>query len=158
MTNPRKGVFLVLNKGYGLMPNVVLFDEKLSPSAKLLFVYISSLCAVEGYCWASNKHLADRFGISQSQVSRLIAELSNYLVISKGTSKYRTIKLQMTNLPTQKAQGNLRKNAYHNITSGIKKLNKEKNAVKYKNLDELGMPDLSSDYYDEYYKRRGEQT
>lgn len=144
----------MLNKGYGLMPNVVLFDDELSPSAKLLFVYISSLCALEGYCWASNGHLAQRFGISESQVSRLLASLGKYIEIKKGANQYRTIKLRGENLPTQKAQGGPRKNAYHNITSGIKKLNKEKKGTKIPTINDLKMPDLSGDYYDEYYKRK----
>lgn len=144
----------MLNQGYGILPNAVLFDSELSSSAKLLFVYISSLCATEGYCWASNKHFAQRFGISESQVSRLIAELSKYLTIKNARSPHRTMALA-ENLPTQKAQSNISKNAGHNSTSGIKK-NKQKKATnssptaRLLTPQALGMPDLASDFYAQY--------
>lgn len=151
----------MLQRGYGLMPNQILFDDQLSPSAKLLFVYISSLCATEGYCWASNKHFAQRFGMSESQVSRLIGSLAPYIVITKGTNQHRKISMNEGVLPTQKAQGSLRKNAGHNITRGIKKNNKKKSAEApatptsaARTPEALGMPDLAGDFYDEYYAER----
>lgn len=144
----------MLNKGYGLMPNTVLFDDDLSPSAKLLFVYISSLCAAEGYCWASNKHFAQRFGISESQISRLISSLKSYIVVEKGRNQHRTIRIKQIP-PTQKAQGSLRKNAAHNITRGIKKNKQKKNSPGIgQTPSELNLPDLASGFYDEYYSER----
>ena len=47
----------VLEKGYGIMPMVVLEDKELSANQKLLYCLISSLCAEKGYCWATNKYL-----------------------------------------------------------------------------------------------------
>lgn len=151
----------MLHKGYGLMPNQILFDDQLSPSAKLLFVYISSLCATEGYCWASNKHFAQRFGISASQASRLIGSLAGYIDIEKGQNHQRRIMLKSTVQPTQKAQGSLAEKRKHNITRGIKKNNKKKGAEApttptsaARTPDALGMPDLAGDFYDEYYAER----
>ncbi len=108
----------MLDKGYGIMPNEVLFDEELSSTAKLVFVYISSLCASRGYCFATNDHFAEKFGITPSQISRHISSLSNYIDIQDSTSAKRRIYLRKNAYePTQKPQGNLRKNRKHNITN-----------------------------------------
>lgn len=115
----------MLDEGYGMMPNKVLFDKSLSPNAKLLFVYISSLCAKEGYCWANNQHLGEKLGISKSQVSRHIRSLEKYIDISDPYNERRTIRLRKNaQVPTQKPQGSLRKNAQHNNTREYYKYNK----------------------------------
>lgn len=112
----------MLEDGYGIMPNKVLFDGDVSSTAKLIYVYISSLCAKSGHCFASNEHIADKFGISMSQVSRLIAELKPYIAIEGGFNQKRLISLSESAVPpTQKAQGSLRKNAEHNSTSSNNK-------------------------------------
>lgn len=112
----------MLEQGYGIMPNSVLFDGELSSTAKLVFCYISSLCAERGYCWASNQHIAERFGISDSQISRIISSLSRYIEIDNGSNERRRICLRKNaDAPTQKAQGSLRKKRkvilQENITS-----------------------------------------
>lgn len=163
----------MLEKGYGILPNKILFDEELSSSAKLLFVYISSLCAVEGYSWASNKHFAQRFGLSESQIKRLLGSLKPYLRIENGANQNRRIFLSSP--VAQKRASGQRKNALHNNTNGIKKNTKKKIGTGYarrfagsgfalatqpspaasaKTPEALGLPDLAGDFYDEYYAGR----
>jgi hypothetical protein len=79
----------MLDEGYGIMPNKVLYDAALSPSAKLLFCAISSLCAQRGYCFASNAYLAGLFDVSEKQVSRNIAQLSPYLSVEHPSNQHR---------------------------------------------------------------------
>jgi len=67
----------MLENGYGILPNKVLFDDTLKPNAKLVYVFVSSLCAEKGYCWASNQYIADQFKIASSTVSALVSELVN---------------------------------------------------------------------------------
>lgn len=65
------------------MPNVVLFDDRLSSGAKLLYCYLNSLSAKDGTCYPKNKHLGEKFGISTRQVSRLLDELitTDYVMV-----------------------------------------------------------------------------
>lgn len=53
----------------------VLYDPDLSPNAKLLYGVISSLTPLRGYCYAENSTLAEWFGVTERQVSRLVKEL-----------------------------------------------------------------------------------
>lgn len=116
----------MLDKGYSQLPNVILFDDQLAANAKLLYCLISSLCASRGYCFASNKYLGEKLGLSVSQVSRLIGSLDKYIDISNGSNERRQISLRNFAKPaTQKAQGSLRKNAEHNNTSGIIQVDKK---------------------------------
>ena len=55
-----------------------VFDSDISCRSKLLFALISGLTEEEGYCYASNKYLADKMKISERQVINLIKELENH--------------------------------------------------------------------------------
>lgn len=202
-TTEKKRAKKVLDKGYGILPNVILFDKEMKPSSKLLYVYISSLCAVEGYCWAGNKHLAERMGVTVRQISNMLKDLEPYLEIKDGQNQQRTIHLKSVG---RKVPSRLEKKFQHNITSGIKEKTKKKTADAvamassaapngrpdrqpffgkykkrnrkdydfkkygvddsgmqpraatplsgYKTPEELGMPALNDDFYDEYYRKR----
>lgn len=82
----------IFDNGWGTMPNTVLFDKSVSSTAKLLYCYISSLCASTGICWATNAHFAEKFGISRRQVIRLIEEIDNYVVVGQNDKGKRGIK------------------------------------------------------------------
>lgn len=73
ITNPAE----ILRDGWGIMPNRVNFSKQISDGAKILYTYISSLCASEGWCWASNRHFATKYGKSQRQIIRLLQELQD---------------------------------------------------------------------------------
>ena len=60
----------------GYMDADVRYDTRLSSTAKVLMVEISALTNKEGYAWARNQYFADTFGISKSQVSRIIRQLA----------------------------------------------------------------------------------
>jgi hypothetical protein len=131
----------MLDQGYGIMPNVVLFDNDLSPTAKLVFVYISSLCAKKGYCWSSNEHIGLKFGISKTQVSRHISSLGKYITIENPSNEKRKIRLaENVKAGGNKAQASLAEKRKHNITREYYKDNTVKS--NYKTPAQLGMPDL----------------
>jgi hypothetical protein len=111
----------MLEEGYGIMPNTVLFDKKLTANAKLLFVLISSLCAQKGYCYANNKYLSERLNIKERTVSRLISDLSKYIEIDCPRNQLRQISLaKNVYAPSQKWRSSLAKNGVHNnISSNI---------------------------------------
>ena len=60
---------------YAVVPAPVRYDPDLSPSAKLLFCEITSLCRAKGYCWATNSYFTQLFNLSASTISRLISQL-----------------------------------------------------------------------------------
>ncbi len=84
----------MLDEGYGILPNKILFNPDLSSTAKLMYCYISSLCAKNGYCWAHNDALAEKMGISESQVKRVLSALKTYLDIRDGENHKRKIYLR----------------------------------------------------------------
>ncbi|MDU7070059.1 helix-turn-helix domain-containing protein [Campylobacter ureolyticus] len=67
--------------GYGICFNEWLFDERIKSELALL-IYISSLSAKNGYCFATNKHFADKFKVSQVTISRQISKLQKLNFIS----------------------------------------------------------------------------
>lgn len=65
----------ILNQGYWIMPNKVLFDKRLKDKQKLLFCLISSLCAEKWYCRASNKYLWEMLCSAERTISDHISDL-----------------------------------------------------------------------------------
>lgn len=70
-----------------MIPNSILYNEKISTSAKILYGCISSHCAKTGYCYASNKYLAEKLSIKVRQIQRLLLELSEVLDIQEVQSR-----------------------------------------------------------------------
>ena len=63
---------------YAVIPATVLFDIRLKPNEKLLYAVISNLALKEGYCYASNRYLAEKFGVNQKTITSWISDLRNY--------------------------------------------------------------------------------
>ena len=61
---------------WAVLPATVRYDERLPANAKLLYAELSALAQVDGYCWASNQHLGNLFGVDKKTVSRLISLLA----------------------------------------------------------------------------------
>lgn len=133
----------MLEQGYGIMPNKILKDNKISSTSKLVFCLISSLTAQSGYCWANNKYLAGELNLSERQISRSIKELSPYLCITSPLNEKRSISLDKNvYVVRQKCLSRLDKNVAHNNINKYYNL-KIENKLKYKTPAQLGMPDLS---------------
>lgn len=60
---------------YAIIPADVRYDPDLKPNAKLLYGELTSLCNQKGYCWATNEHFSELYGLSVGTVSRLISQL-----------------------------------------------------------------------------------
>ena len=71
-----------MNNGYALCLNKWVLDKEIKNELSLLLI-ISSLCAEKGYCWASNKYLANIFGVTEQSISNKIKKLEKkeYLTI-----------------------------------------------------------------------------
>lgn len=78
MTTEREASF------WCVAPIGVIKDRRISQSAKLLYCLVTALQAECGYCYASNRYLADGIGLeSEASIKRLLRELSEagYLAV-----------------------------------------------------------------------------
>ena len=76
-----------LNNGYAICPNSWIFDKRIQKMLPLLLL-ISSLSAKEGYCYASNQYLADKFPTTLETISRQITKLREYGYIETQDDKF----------------------------------------------------------------------
>ncbi len=66
---------------YSKIPLFIKNNKNICSNAKLLYGDISLLCHSKGYCFATNKFLADNLGVSNRTVIRLLNELENESLI-----------------------------------------------------------------------------
>lgn len=87
-----------MEKNYKLIiPSQISNDIELSSTAKLLTGEIFRLSTKEGYCFASNKYLADLMNIHEITSSKLISELKRHNIVKvfiDGKNSNRKIYLQ----------------------------------------------------------------
>ncbi|CCZ57385.1 conserved domain protein [Clostridium sp. CAG:762] len=76
------------NLKYIQVPMVVLLDEVLSSTTKLLMGLITTLSMKDGYCYASNRYLSNLLKVSKRTISSSITTLrrNNYLKIDNDDS------------------------------------------------------------------------
>ena len=60
---------------YSVIPATVLYNKELKANEKLLYAIITSLAFKEGYCFASNKYLAEKLNVNPKTVSSWISDL-----------------------------------------------------------------------------------
>ena len=63
------------NLKYVQVPMVVLLDEDLSSTTKLLMGLITTLSMKDGYCYASNRYLSNLLKVSKRTISSSITAL-----------------------------------------------------------------------------------
>lgn len=71
----------ITNLKYVEVPVVVLLDEALSTTTKLLMGLITTLSMQEGFCFASNRYLSNLMKVSRRTITSCIASLrkKNYI-------------------------------------------------------------------------------
>ena len=71
----------ITNLKYVEVPVVVLLDEDLSTTTKLLMGLITTLSMKDGYCYASNRYLSNLMKVSRRTITSCIASLrkKNYI-------------------------------------------------------------------------------
>ena len=65
----------ITNLKYVEVPVVVLLDEDLSTTTKLLMGLITTLSMQEGFCFASNRYLSNFMKVSRRTITSCIASL-----------------------------------------------------------------------------------
>lgn len=66
------------NGYYSVVPASVRDDLDLRPTAKVLYIELSALVQNKGFCWASNKYLADKIALSEKTVEGLLKQLEDH--------------------------------------------------------------------------------
>lgn len=102
----------ILQNGFCMIPNVVLYDNELSDKQKLLYWTISSLCAEKWYCRASNDYIWELLWVNKWTISKNISELEKrwYINITLDSNYKRYIELNSiveNHNDCQKSQGGL---------------------------------------------------
>lgn len=122
-----------MSKGYALCPIDWAKDKNIKNELGLLLV-ISSLCFEQGFCWASNKYLAQELGETEINISRKIKKLQKqgYIDISykkRGTAittrEIRPLTKMLTTI-NKNVNGTVNKNVKHNNIS-INNINNNNN-------------------------------
>lgn len=60
---------------YSVIPATILYNKELKANEKLLYATITSLAFKEGYCFATNKYLAEKLGVNHKTISSWISDL-----------------------------------------------------------------------------------
>ncbi len=60
---------------YSIIPATILYNKELKANEKLLYAIITSLASKEGYCFATNKYLAEKLGVNPKTISSWISDL-----------------------------------------------------------------------------------
>ena len=60
---------------YAVIPATILFNERLKANEKLLYAVITALSNKEGYCYASNKYLAEKLNVDPKTISSWVTDL-----------------------------------------------------------------------------------
>lgn len=112
-----------MKNGYSICFNEWALDKDIKNELGLLLI-ISSLCAEKGYCYASNKYLAEIFDTNEITISRKIKllESKNYILIEYEKRGCQVIsrKLRLTKMlidDYQNCKSTINKNVKENIIS-----------------------------------------
>lgn len=60
---------------YSIIPSTILYNKDLKANQKILYAVITSLSNKEGYCFATNKYLANKLNVGANTVSGWITDL-----------------------------------------------------------------------------------
>ena len=117
-----------INNGYAICFNEWTLDKSIKNELRLLLI-VSSLCAKEGYCFATNDYLAKLFGEDECSISRKLKKLEdkNYIKITykKNGNVVSSREIRLTKISTavdKKINGAVDKNVKENninISSNI---------------------------------------
>ena len=66
-----------LNNGgmFGVIPSVILLDDEITSSGRLLYIILTWRAGEKGYCWHSNRRLGEYLNLSAKRVSELLSIL-----------------------------------------------------------------------------------
>ena len=114
-----------MKNGYSICLNEWALDKEIKNELGLLLI-ISSLCAENGYCFASNSYFANLFNETEQSISRKIKLLENKLYINieyeKRGCEIKSRRIRLTKLLIHDKQ-----NCYSTINKNVKDNNTSNN-------------------------------
>ena len=77
---------------FAIIPANVRYCKDIEPGAKLLYGEITALSNREGYCWATNKYLADLYDVDERTIRRWLESLKEqeFIFVSLDKSGFQT--------------------------------------------------------------------
>ncbi len=139
------------------MPNNILFDKNLSDKQKLLYCYISSLCAEKWYCWASNKYIWQKLWVNETTISTHINILGKlwYIEIQEWSNQKRKCLLKNQNTPFEKSKAEpFEKSKDNNIIyNNINNNNINKNILSKDNIIYTPKNNFDYSFVDEFLNK-----
>lgn len=111
-----------MSKGYTICPIDWILDNNIKNELSLLLM-ISSLCAGQGYCWASNKYLAEKMNETEINISRKIKKLQKLGYIDITYKKRGTVIISREVRPLTKMLTTINKNVNGTVNKNVKENN-----------------------------------
>lgn len=153
---------------YSVIPATVLYNKELKANEKLLYAIITSLACKEGYCFASNKYLAEKLDVNPKTISSWISDLrdKNFVIVELIRNENKQIiqrRIYINDVPyplnngyqyqSKNGQAIHQKVEDNNIRNNNKIKNKEQRKFlsNYENQREYSKEFLESLYANRYY-------
>ena len=153
---------------YSVIPATVLYNKELKANEKLLYAIITSLACKEGYCFASNKYLAEKLNVNPKTVSSWISDIrdKDFIIVElirNGNNQIIQRKIYINDSPyplnngyqyqSKNGQAIHQKVEHNNIRNNNKINNKEQRKFlsNYENQREYSKEFLESLYANRYY-------
>lgn len=111
-----------MSKGYTFCPMDWILDSNIKNELSLLLL-ISSLCAGQGYCWASNKYFAEKLNETEINISRKIKKLQKLGYIDINYKKRGTAITTREMRPLTKMLMAINKNVNGTVNKNVKENN-----------------------------------
>lgn len=70
-----------------IIPSFILYNKELTDKDKLVYSVISNLTHEKGFCWASNRYIADLLGCTPTTISRSVNRLNELKYIISNLTK-----------------------------------------------------------------------
>ena len=144
-------------QGYGIAFNEWIFDERIKNELRLL-IYISSLTAEKGFCYASNEHFAVKFKTTTVTISRQINKLLKFKYLDieyiKNGNVVKSRHLRLTKMLTavnKNDNGAVNINVKDNNTSNINIISIDKRKSEFKNSLSFFLNDFDKDLLNDFY-------
>lgn len=67
---------------YSIIHGTILTDKTISEGSKMMYCYLTNLTNAKGYCWATNKYLAEVAQVTDREVRNRLKELKDKKYIS----------------------------------------------------------------------------
>ncbi len=99
---------------YAIIPVAILEDPNITPNSKLLYAELMALARKGGKCFATNRHLKERLGVSLRTIQNCLLELQGLDMIKLALDKnpsgtWRTIEILWKKEGVQKLHGGMQK-------------------------------------------------